>query len=216
MRLSRFVIAGASVAAGVIASILVLTAGNAGGRTEWPTSSLRDLTKLTKLSGTVAPPLTLTDQHGQRRSVSSLRGRVVVFESMDPECALECPLMAQEFVDAARDLGKRSAQVMLVAVNVNQFHARTADVLQFSRQHHLEQLPNWAFLTGSTAALRQVWHAYRIVVIPKRTGDVTHSDLMYFIDPRGLARWVAAPDYNQAAIPQWGAAIADVANRLVG
>ena len=49
-----------------------------------------------------------------------------------------------------------------------------------------------------------------------RTGDVTHSDAMYFIDRRGLARWVAAPEYDRATIPQWGAAIADIASHLLG
>ena len=108
------------------------------------------------------------------------------------------------------------ANVVFIAVNVNQYHAWISDVLRFSREHHLEQLPNWHFLTGPTSALRRVWRAYRIVVRPSRTGDVTHSDAMYFIDRRGVAQWVAAPGYNQAAIPQWGTAIANITNHLLG
>jgi cytochrome oxidase Cu insertion factor (SCO1/SenC/PrrC family) len=149
-------------------------------------------------------------------SLASLRGRIVVLESMDPECTLECPLTSQEFGYAAHDLGRRSREAVFVGVNVNQYHARISDVLRFSTEHRLVQLPNWHFLTGSTSALRRVWRAYRIVVRPSRTGDVTHSDAMYFIDRRGLVRWIAAPGYNQAAIPQWGAAIADITNHLLG
>jgi protein SCO1 len=206
----------AAVAAAVLVAGLALLDRVGGGGRGWPTSSLQALTKLTPLAGIAAPAFTLSDQRGRTVSLASLRGRIVVLESMDPECTLECPLISQEFVYAAHDLGRRSSEVVFIGVNVNQYRARISDVVRFSRSHQLEQLPNWHFLTGSTSALRRVWRAYRIVVIPSRTGDVTHSDEMYFIDPRGLARWVAAPEYNKATIPQWGAAIADIANHLLG
>jgi cytochrome oxidase Cu insertion factor (SCO1/SenC/PrrC family) len=147
-------------------------------------------------------------------SLASLRGRTVVLEPMDPECTVECPITSLEFVEAARDLGTRSSEVAFVGLNVDPAHARIADVLRFSREHHLEQLPNWHFLTGSAGALRRVWRAYRIVVRPSRNGDVTHSEAMYFIDRNGLARWVGAPEYNKAAISQWGAAIADIVSHM--
>jgi protein SCO1 len=206
----------AAVAAAVLVAWLALVDRVGGERRGWPTSSLQALTKLTRLAGIAAPSFTLSDQRGRMVSLASLRGRIVVFESMDPECSLECPITSQEFVEAAHDLGRRSNEVVFVGVNVNQYHARISDVLRFSREHHLEQVPNWHFLTGSTSALGRVWRAYRIIVRPSRTGDVTHSDAMYFIDSRGLARWVAAPEYNKAAIPQWGAAIADITRHLLG
>jgi hypothetical protein len=87
-------------------------------------------------------------------------------------------------------------------------------VVRYSRANHLEQLPNWHFLSGSTSALRRVWWACRIVVRRSRAGDLTHSDAMYLIDRRNLARWVAAPEYNKAAIPKWGGAIADIARHV--
>lgn len=205
----------AVAAAGLVAGLALLGGASGRGR-EWPTSSLQALTKLTPLAGIAAPAFALSDQRGQRVSLASLRGRIVVLESMDPKCTFECPITSQEFVEAANDLGRRSSEVVFVGLNVNQYHARISDVLRFSRAHRLEQLPNWHFLTGSNAALRRVWRAYRIVVRPSRTGDVTHSDAMYFIDRRGRARWVAAPEYKKAGIPQWGAAIADIANHLLG
>lgn len=58
--------------------------------------------------------------HGRTVSLASLRGRIVVFESMDSECTLERPIASQEFVEAAHDLGKRSGEVVFVGVNVNQ------------------------------------------------------------------------------------------------
>jgi cytochrome oxidase Cu insertion factor (SCO1/SenC/PrrC family) len=198
----------------VVALVSLERAGREGR--SWPSGSLRELTKLTPLDGIAAPAFTLSDQHGRTVSLASLRGRIVVLESMDPKCTLECPITSQQFIEAAHVLGERSSEVVFVGVNVNQYHAGTADALRFSRVHRLERLPNWHFLTGSTAALRRVWQAYRIAVRPSRTGDVAHTDAMYFIDRRGRARWVAAPEHDRAAIPQWGAAIADVADHLLG
>jgi protein SCO1 len=209
---------GAVAAACIVAVALALGVGGGGGsdRSHWPSASLVNLTNLTSMPGAAAPTFTLTDQRGRSISMAAQRGKVVVFESMDPECTLECPIMAQEFVDAARELGTRGSQVVFLGINVNQYHASTADVLSFSRRHHLDQLANWHFLTGSAAQLREVWHAYAIAVQPSRTGDVTHSDLMYFIDREGREKWVAAPNYNKAAIPSWGAAIASVSAHLLG
>ena len=204
----------AGVTVGVLVAGLTLHGRVGGEGRRWPTSSLRALTRLTPLEGTAAPAFTLSDQHGRAVSLASLRGRIVVLEPMDPECTVECPITSQEFVEAAHDLGGRSGEVVFVGVNVDRAHARIADVLRFSRVHHLEQLPNWHFLTGSTSALRRVWRAYRIVVRPSRAGDVTHSEAMYFIDRRGFARWVAAPEYNKAAISQWAAAVADIVSHM--
>lgn len=163
-----------------------------------------------------APPFRLVDQHGRSVSLASLHGRVVVLEAMDPKCTDLCPIVSQDFVDAARALGHRAARVVFVGINVNQYHARVADVLAFSRLHGLERLRNWHFLTGSTRQLRRIWQAYGITVEPNRSGDVIHSALMEFIDPAGRERWIASPAYNRAAIPQWGRGIATVAEHLAG
>ena len=203
----------AAVTAGVLVVVVLLGRADGQGR-RWPTSSLQSLTRLTPLPGIAAPSFALSDQNGRTVSLASLRGRTVVLEPMDPECTLECPITSLEFVEAERDLGTRSSEVAFVGLNVDPAHARIADVLRFSREHHLEQLPNWHFLTGTAGALRRVWRAYRIVVRPSRNGDVTHSEAMYFIDRNGLARWVGAPEYNKAAISQWGAAIADIVSHM--
>ena len=209
-----------AIAVGGAAAVLVvgLVSFHLAGREGrgWPSGPLRDLTKLTSLDGVPAPGFTLSDQHGRTVSLASLRGKIVVLESMDPDCTLACPITSRQFIEAARALGKRSSEVVFVGVNVNQYHAATADVLRFSKVHRLERLPNWHFLTGTTPALERVWRAYRIVVRPSRTGDVAHTDAMYFIDRRGRARWVAAPEYDKATIAQWGAAIADIADHLLG
>lgn len=190
-------------------------AGSGAGRAGWPGPGLRDLTHLSALPGAQAPAIALTDQHGRRVSLAALRGQVVVVEPMDPECTSVCPLISQEFIYAAQSLGARNPRVTFVGINVNQFHRRPSQLLAFSRQHHLDRLANWEFLTGTAAQLRRVWHAYAIAVAPTQTGDVLHSEVMYFIDAQGRERWLAFPSGNPAAVPQWGQAIAAVAEHML-
>lgn len=203
----------ATVAA--LAVVLLTGAAGSGRAKAWPASQVLSVTHLSRLPGAPAPGLTLTDQRGQLVSLAALRGRVVVIEPMDPECTNLCPVISQEFLYAAQALGGRNSRVIFLGINVNQFHARTADVNAFSIEHHLDRLTNWHFLTGTTAQLRQAWHEYAIAVQPSRTGDVVHSALMYFVDTRGRERWLAFPSANPGLIPQWGLAIAAVAKHLL-
>ena len=191
-------------------------AGRRSPTASWAPLPLVNLTGLMALPGTQAPPLTLTDQRAQRISVATLRGHVVVVEPMDPECTDVCPIVSQEFIDAARDLGSRASRVVFVAINVNQFHERVADVMRFSHEHRLDQLAHWHFLTGTTTQLRRAWRQYGIAIEPNPTGDVIHSDVMYFLDRQGHERWLAAPNHDKALIPQWGAAIARISEHLLG
>jgi len=205
----------AALLAAATAMALVAFTGSSAGARSWLDPSLRQLTHLNALPARPAPGFALTDQHGRRVSLASLRGRVVVLDPMDPECTTICPLISQEFVYAARALGAANARVTFVGINVNQFHATGADVLSFSRRHYLSRLANWEFLTGSPAQLRRVWRRYAIAVLPSGTGDVTHSELMYFIDAAGRERWLAFPTGASAAVPAWGRAIAAVARHLL-
>lgn len=170
--------------------------------------------RLTDLDRTPAPDFTLTDQHGKKIALTDLRGKVIVLEFMDPKCTDICPIVSQEIVDANKDLGPKAADVVYLAVNVNQYHEAQQDVLQFSQEHGLDRLPNWHFLTGNTPQLQAVWKAYGIEVVPNPTGDVEHSSFMYFIDRQGKERYLANPDNSRALISEWGKGIAWFAGEL--
>ncbi|MCL6444103.1 MAG: redoxin domain-containing protein [Alicyclobacillus sp.] len=120
-------------------------------------SRYQTLMALNRLGGTQAPNFTLTDQNGNQVSLSSFRGQNVVLSFIDPKCTDICPIVSQEFIRADKTLGDTSKSTVFLGVNVNQYHESTADVLAFSRSEGLQKLPNWHFLTGSTAALKHVW-----------------------------------------------------------
>jgi cytochrome oxidase Cu insertion factor (SCO1/SenC/PrrC family) len=189
-------------------------------------TSLSDLMQLSPVPVRGAPGFTLTDQGGRTVSLAGLRGRVVVLEFMDPHCTDICPIVSQEFIDAYRDLGASAARVVFVAVNVNRYHLRVADVAAFSSEQRLTQVPSWHFLTGSYPSLAAVWQDYEITVdAPGPDADVIHSSQMYFIDPQGRERFVADPMVDHTAsgssylpagqLASWGQGIALVARQLV-
>ncbi|HEV2255903.1 MAG TPA: SCO family protein [Streptosporangiaceae bacterium] len=189
-------------------------------------TSLSDLMQLSPVPVRGAPGFTLTDQGGHAVSLAGLRGKVVVLEFMDPHCTDICPIVSQEFIDAYRDLGASAARVVFVAVNVNRYHLRVADVAAFSSEQRLTQVPSWHFLTGSYPSLAAVWQAYEITVdAPGPDADVVHSSQMYFIDPQGQERFVADPMVDHTAsgssylpagqLASWGQGIALVARQLV-
>jgi cytochrome oxidase Cu insertion factor (SCO1/SenC/PrrC family) len=188
-------------------------------------TSLANLMQLSPVPVTSAPGFTLTDQGGHAMSLASLRGRVVVLEFMDPHCTDICPIVSQEFLDAYRDLGASAPRVLFVAVNVNRYHLRVADVAAFSSEQQLTRIPAWHFLTGSYPSLRAVWRAYQIQVdAPGPDADVIHSSQMYFIDPQGRERFLADPMVDHTAsgssylpanqLASWGLGIALVARHL--
>ncbi|MDH2903420.1 MAG: SCO family protein [Actinomycetota bacterium] len=195
-----------------------------------PTSvstSLADLMALSPVANASAPDFTLTDQNGHSLTLSNLRGRVVVMEFMDTHCTDICPIVSQEFVDAFHDLGASAPRVVFVAVNVNPYHARVADVAAFSRDHQLNTISTWHFVTGSTSALTAVWKSYGIDVITRGpNADVVHSSEIFFLGTNGRERFLANPvvDHTsagtaflpEAQIASWGRGIALTARSLVG
>jgi cytochrome oxidase Cu insertion factor (SCO1/SenC/PrrC family) len=136
-----------------------------------------------------APAFTLTDQNGRQVSLASLRGKVVLLTFLDPVCTSDCPLIAQEFRLADQVLGARSRGVEMVAIVANPLYRSSAYTRAFDSQENMTGLPNWLFLTGSLAQLRQAWknYYYSDQILPPG-GMIGHSDLAYVIDASGHTR----------------------------
>jgi cytochrome oxidase Cu insertion factor (SCO1/SenC/PrrC family) len=190
-------------------------------------TSLATLMGLTPVQHTGAPDFTLTDQAGHTMSMASFHGKSVVLEFMDPHCTDICPIVSAEFVKAYHDLGAQAKNVVFVAVNVNQYHAKVSDMAAYSGEHGLNALPTWHFFTGPVPTLKKVWSGYDIEVhAPNPNADVIHTSTIYFISPSGTEEFAAAPMEDKTAngtsylpagqIADWGTGIAKVARQLLG
>lgn len=223
------------IAAGAFAVVVVRHRSNSGAavsslrQTGIPASvptSISDLMALSPIQPSAAPGFHLVDQKGRAVTLGSLRGKAVVLEFMDPHCTDICPIVSKEFVDASRDLGAAGSKVAFVAINVNQYHASVAAMAAFSRQHGLDAIPSWRFLTGPVPALVRAWHDYGITVeAPNPNADIIHTSVVYFIDPSGKERYLATPQVDHTAkgvaylpapqVSSWSKGIALVAKSLV-
>ena len=166
-----------------------------------------------------APDFTLTDQHGSQVALSSLRGKVVLLTFLDPVCVTDCPLIAAEFRVAAQLLGGNARQVELVAVDVNPLYNELVYTQAFDRQEGLDTVPDWRYLTGSPASLRQVYRAYGVVSETAPGGAMlAHNDIAFAIDQSGHLREELNFDPGPgttATKSSFAAELADAATKLL-
>jgi cytochrome oxidase Cu insertion factor (SCO1/SenC/PrrC family) len=131
----------------------------------------------------------LVNQFGHPVSLQDLRGKVVVLSFLDPVCVSDCPVEAQELKAADAMLGAAARNVEFVAVDINPLYRSRAYLTAFDRQEGLNQLSNWAYVTGSINSLRRVWHDYGMTVQYSTGGSmIGHSYQAYVIDATGHVR----------------------------
>ena len=142
-----------------------------------------------------APQFSLTDQHGQSISLSSLRGHTVALTFLDPVCTSDCPLIAQEFRQTDLQLGPAGRNVDFIAIVANPIYRSISFTKAFDSQESMNRLPNWYFLTGSLSQLQRVWNSYGVLVSTVGAGAmIAHSDLAFIIDGHGRERGALIDD----------------------
>jgi cytochrome oxidase Cu insertion factor (SCO1/SenC/PrrC family) len=159
-----------------------------------------------------APAFHLVDQHGQPVTLADLRGYTVALTFLDPVCTTDCPSIAREFSVTNQMLGSSAAKVRFVAIVTNPFYISVGVVAAFDRQEGLQSQSNWLYLTGSRAALQDLWNDFGVVAaITPAGGMVTHSDVAFVIDPDGVTRRAisADPGDGQADGSSFTALLAD-------
>jgi cytochrome oxidase Cu insertion factor (SCO1/SenC/PrrC family) len=154
----------------------------------------------TQVPGNVRPPdVPLVEQRGRPITFAKLEGKVLLVTYLDPVCTTDCPVIAQEFKQADSLLGSEARDVDLVAVNANPLYRSPADLRAFDRQEHLEQLPNWVYLTGTVGELRKLWSSFGVeIFVPGGGAMVTHPDGAAIIDREGQIRSLANFDPGPA------------------
>ena len=75
--------------------------------------------------------------------------RPIALTFLDPVCASDCPIIAQEFRIADELLGDDAGRVELVAVDANPRYITPDYLAAFDQQEGLDHVPNWLYLTGS-------------------------------------------------------------------
>jgi cytochrome oxidase Cu insertion factor (SCO1/SenC/PrrC family) len=164
------------------------------------------------LGGIAAPDFSLTNQFGQRISLSAFRGKVVILAFTDSQCTTVCPLTTQSMLAAKDLLGKAGDQVQLLGIDANPSATKVSDVLAYSRSHGL--VNQWDFLTGTLPELTAVWKHYGIEVQVTQ-GQVDHTPALFVIDARGREQKVYLTTMAYASITQAAQLLAQEAAGLL-
>jgi cytochrome oxidase Cu insertion factor (SCO1/SenC/PrrC family) len=153
---------------------------------------------LKQIGTQTAPPVTLLDQSGLPWRLADARGRILLIAFFDQDCQDICPVLGAELRDALALLAAQKVNVDVAIVNADpQESAYRADPAALSTPG-LANRSNVQFLTGPLRALDSVWTEYGISVkVGARFGEVSHNDVLYFVDARGYLRALARPFAQQ-------------------
>ncbi len=150
-----------------------------------------------------APTFTLTNQHGQRVSLTALRGHIVALDFLSVTCRGQCPVEGRQLARVETLLGARRVAVDFITVSVEPESDTRQAAVAFGRTARLDW--RWQYLTGTRRTLTPVWRSYYVAAAPppvtgRPDADPIHSLGLYVIDQRGDVRaYFDAPTSGRVA-----------------
>ena len=135
-----------------------------------------------------APEFTLTTQDNARLPLGDLRGKVVAVTFIYASCADTCPLLTAKLAGLQAKLGADfGPKVFFASITVDP-ERDTPEVLKRYAEGHKANPAGWAFLTGTTAEIRDVAKRYGIYYKKMPRADVDHTFLTSLVDQNGTLR----------------------------
>ncbi|MBF6568750.1 MAG: SCO family protein [Candidatus Binataceae bacterium] len=131
------------------------------------------------------PPIALSDQHGTRLTLASLKGKPVLIDFVYASCHLECPVLTSKFRLIANALGSELGnKITLVSITLDPEHDTPAVLLRYAKA---EGAPasGWLFLTGAPAAIDQELALFRIKRMREPGGAIGHVAAAFLLGPDG-------------------------------
>ncbi len=135
-----------------------------------------------------APEFTLTNQDGKRLALKELRGKVLAITFIFASCVDTCPLLTAKMAGIQNRLGNG-----LRPTGQFRFHHRGPGAGYAGRSSSAmpkaqANSAGWAFLTGTSAEIREVAKRYGIYYKKTPRGDVDHTFLTSLVDQSGTLR----------------------------
>jgi protein SCO1/2 len=135
-----------------------------------------------------APEFTLTTQDGKRLALKDLRGKALAITFIFASCADTCPLLTAKMASIQNRLGADfGKKVHFISITVDP-ERDTPAVLKRYAEGYKANLAGWAFLTGTSAEIREVAKRYGIYAKKTPRGDVDHTFLTSIVDRNGTLR----------------------------
>ena len=134
------------------------------------------------------PDITLIDQHGQKVSLSSLRGRPVLFDFIYTTCPGPCLLLTSRMKAIAMQLGPAlGKQARIVSITVDPEHDHPKQLLAYAKEFGAD-IRGWLFLTGTPKQVEEVMARFKLFRRREADGTVDHVLEFFLVDVDGHGR----------------------------
>jgi protein SCO1 len=174
-------------------------------------SPLDEFMGLKDIGSQQAPGIALVTQSDHRWRLRDDRGKVVVLAFYNAICNDICPVVGAEISGARALLGADGSRVDFVIVNTDPHDLKVSSTPRALSVPGLLGASDVRFVTGPLARIDPVWIHYGISIeVGTKPGDVSHNNIMYFIDPRGRLRVQVDPFANENGSGVVGLSAADI------
>jgi protein SCO1/2 len=135
-----------------------------------------------------APGFALTSQDGARVTLADFRGKAVAVTFIFTSCTDTCPLLTHKMALVQDELGPDfGTKIAFISITVDP-ERDTPEVLKEYAEAFEANLAGWAFLTGTSSAIREVTRRYGVYASKTAGGEVDHTFLTSLVDPEGDLR----------------------------
>jgi len=146
------------------------------------------------------PDITLVDQHGRDVSLSSLKGKPVLFDFIYTKCPGPCVLLTAQMKQVANRLGpKLGTEARIVSITVDPEHDHPAELLAYANKQGAD-VSGWLFLTGTPKQIDDVMARFNLIRQREADGTVDHVLEFFLVDGSGRA---LLQYMGQKAAPDW-------------
>lgn len=136
------------------------------------------------------PAFTMQDQDGQPFTERDLTGKVGVVSFMFTSCPDVCPILTSKLSGLRTQLLPQRAHVRIVSISVDPEQDTPAVLKEFAQKHGADH-PDWRFLTGPLASLRDVVVTGFKQSLDRGDGSpsgILHGSHLVLVDPKGSIR----------------------------
>jgi len=127
----------------------------------------------------------LSDQHGVRFTLGSLRGSPALVTFVATRCTDACPIATALFSKLKDRLHQRGVHATLVEVTLDPEHD-TPFVMQRYASSFGANSADWRLASGSQAAVRSLMRAFHVTAVKDGRGiPEVHSSFVYVFDKQG-------------------------------
>ena len=133
------------------------------------------------------PDITLLDQHGQKVSLASLKGKPVLFDFIYTTCPGPCLMLTARMKQIANHLGSAlGPEVRLVSITVDPEHDQPPQLLAYANDQGTNQ-NGWLFLTGTPKQIDDVMAHFDLIRKHEADGTVDHVLEFFLVGADGHA-----------------------------